>query len=814
MNLPKRYNPKTSEPKLQEQWERLGVYRFRGDQGLVYSIDTPPATVSGHLHLGHVYSYSQPDFMARFWRMMGRDIFYPMGFDDNGLPTGRLVEKLTGQSAREMGRETFAARCEAIGAEYGAQYEALWRRLGLSVDWRQTYRTIEPRAQRISQHSFIELYEQGLVERRKAPSIWCPECGTAIAQAELEDLERNTTFYDLAFRLADGSTLPIATTRPELLPACVAIFVHPEDDRYRSIVGTRAVVPHFGQTVTILQDPNADPNKGTGAVMCCTFGDVTDVGWWFTHNLPLVEAIDAEGRLTTAAGAYSGLHVTEGRRQIVDTLASDGLLLGSTPTGQSVRVHERCDTPVEYIVRPQWFLRVLDFRRELLQAADRITWRPEHMKARYVQWVEHLGWDWCLSRQRAFGVPFPVWYCSACGATLAADKETLPIDPGTAAPPNACACGSGSFTPETDVMDTWATSSLTPQIAGHWLSDPALHDRVFPMSVRPQAHDIIRTWTFYTIVKSLHHHGVTPWREINISGWGIAGEGMGKISKSRGGGPASPMDMIERYSADALRYWAASTGLGKDAVISELKIEMGAKLINKLWNVARFGQRFLSDYRPGAKSPALSPSDRWILSRTQSLIERATAYMQSADYAAAKSEVEGFFWTELADNYLEMAKLRLYEEQHPGRDAARYTLYHVLLATLKLLALFVPHVTEHIYLELYAEDEGQVSIHVSQWPVADARLQDPTWEETGETLVAVATAVRRYKSERSLPLSTALQKLQLAVQDPKLRNALQDAVPDLASITRAQEITVCSDGLDPRVEVIESREGVVIGLVQ
>jgi valyl-tRNA synthetase len=353
--------------------------------------------------------------------MSGYNVFYPMGYDDNGLPTGRLVEKLTGRTARDMDREAFVEQCRTIGGQYGAEYEALWKRLGLSVDWRHTYRTIDDRAVRISQHSFVKLYEKGRIERRKAPTIWCPECRTAIAQAELDDLERTSTFYTLAFRLEEGPILPIATTRPELLPACVAVFVHPGDDRYRSLARQRVTVPLFGQSVPLLQDPGADPDKGTGAVMCCTFGDVADVGWWYTHNLPLVEALDAQGHLTAAGGDYAGLPIREAREQIVRELRERGLLLAQEGTDQTVRVHERCDTPVEYIVTPQWFLRVLDYKAELLEAGERVTWHPAHMATRYRQWVENLSWDWCLSRQRAFGVPFPVWYCREC------DRASVPL---------------------------------------------------------------------------------------------------------------------------------------------------------------------------------------------------------------------------------------------------------------------------------------------------------------------------------------------------------------------------------------------------
>jgi valyl-tRNA synthetase len=480
--------------------------------------------------------------------MNGYNVFYPMGYDDNGLPTERLVERRLGITASEVGREAFVEKCLEVSEEEEKNYESLWQRLGLSIDWRYTYRTIDELSQRTSQLSFLDLYRKGLVYHREAPSIWCPECRTAIAQAELDDLERESTFVTLAFHLANGNgeTLPIATTRPELLPACVAVFVHPGDERFRALVGQRVAVPLFGQQVPVLEDPGADPEKGTGAVMCCTFGDTADVEWWYTHNLPLEVVIGRDGRLTEDAGDFAGLPVSEARRQITQALEEGDFLLGQQPVVQSVRVHERCDTPVEYIVTQQWFVRLLDFKEELLEAGDQVVWRPAHMKARYRAWVENLHWDWCISRQRYFGVPFPVWYCDVCGEVAVADEEQLPVNPLDQEPERPCGCGSASFTPERDVMDTWATSSLTPQIVGRWLVDEELYQQVFPMSLRPQAHEIIRTWAFYTIAKSHFHFGALPWKETAISGWGLAPEGVGKISKSRGGGPVPPMEMIER----------------------------------------------------------------------------------------------------------------------------------------------------------------------------------------------------------------------------------------------------------------------------
>jgi len=816
MGLPNRYDPKAAEPRIQSFWEELGVYRFSpAGEGPVYSIDTPPPTVSGFLHLGHIYSYSHTDFMARFFRMNGHNVFYPMGFDDNGLATIRLVERRFGIKAVEVERRVLIEKCLALSEEMEKDYETLWRRLGLSIDWRYSYRTIDELSRRTSQWSFLDLYRKGLCYRRQAPTIWCPECRTAIAQAELNDLERESEFVTLAFRLESGEPLPIATTRPELLPACVAVFVHPEDRRFRHLVGQQATVPLFGQTVPIRADPSADPEKGTGVVMCCTFGDTTDVQWWYTHHLPLKEAIDRDGRTTQLAGDFAGLGIGEARRRIVRALEEGGLVLGRQPLAQSVRVHERCDTPVEYIVTQQWFVRLLDFKEEFLRLGEQVAWHPASMQARYQAWVENLNWDWCISRQRHFGVPFPVWYCDRCGEVLLADEAALPVDPTETPPGRPCSCGGTSFTPERDVFDTWATSSLTPQIVGRWLAGGELYQRVFPMSLRPQAHEIIRTWAFYTMVKSYFHFGILPWSNAAISGWGLAPEGAGKISKSRGGGPATPQEMLERYSADALRYWAASTGPGKDAIISEEKIQLGAKLITKLWNVARFSERFLEGYRPPEASgrPALSPADRWILSRTQRLIRRTTELFQDYDYAAAKSEIEIFFWKELADNYLEMAKLRLYDEAATAHAGARYALYQVLLATIKLFAPLFPHVTEEIYQGLFAPVEGSGSIHRARWPLPDAALEDDGAEAAGEILVEIATAARRYKSEHNLPLGTELQRLQLATPDPALAETLRQAEEDFHSITRAQRVEVV-ESLEPGMEIVQDHGAVAVGLVR
>jgi valyl-tRNA synthetase len=813
MSLPKRYDPGISEPELQTSWLTSGTYHFSiTSNSTTYAIDTPPITVSGNAHLGHAHSYSQTDFFARFWRMNGYNVFYPMGYDDNGLPTERYVEKRLGITAQQVGRRTFIEKCLEVSEESEKNYRALWQRLGLSVDWNYSYRTIDDLSRRTSQMSFLDLFHKGLAYRRVAPTIWCPECQSAVAQAELNDLERESEFVTLAFRLENGLTLPIATTRPELLPACVAVFVHPNDRRYQGLVDQRITVPLLEFEVPVLADVKADPEKGTGAVMCCTFGDVTDVEWWYKYNLPLKIIIGRDGNMTEAAGAFAGLSVEEARRRIIDLLDAQGFVLGRQPVMQSVRVHERDDTPVEYIVTLQWFVRVLEYKKELLEAGEQVVWHPTHMQSRYREWVENLGWDWCISRQRYFGVPIPVWYCDACGKILLPTEDQLPIDPTEQQPPVACDCGSTSFTPEEDVMDTWATSSMSPQIVGHWLTDKQLYAKVFPMSLRPQAHEIIRTWAFYTIVKSHHHFGVLPWKDIAISGWVVEGQGGGKLSKSRGSS-MSPMEMIATYSADALRYWAASTGLGKDTTVSEEKIAMGKKLVTKLWNVAKFSQRFLESYQPPAGLPDLTPTDRWLLSRTQWLIQRVTELFRNYDYAAAKNETESFFWRELADNYIEMCKERLYDETSEMREGARYTLYHVLLTVMKLFAPIMPYITETLYQALFAPIEGEGSIHNSQWPGVNASLLNATADAAGEALIEIATAVRRYKSESNISLGTELKRLQLATTDVSVAEMLQEARADIMSVTRARQVEV-KESLDADMEEVKAEGEIKVGLVR
>ncbi len=802
--IPKRYESASVEPKWQKYWEDNGIYHFKQDDDRpVYSVDTPPPTVSGDLHLGHCYSYSHPDFYIRFQRMNGKNIFYPMGWDDNGLPTERLVEERLGISPEKAGAEAFIKAIAETSKKLEEDYERLWRRIGLSVDWRYTYSTISASARKIAQYSFIDMYKSGRIYRASSPTIWCPTCKTALAQAEVSDLERETNFITIAFTLSDGQVLPISTTRPELLPACVAVFVNPEDKRHSHLIGKKAITPVFKKEVPILGDPKADPEKGTGIVMCCTFGDTTDIKWWREHKLPLINVIDRAGRLNEAGGFLAGMNIKQARKRIIEELTANNLVLDKKVTSQTVSIHDRCDTPIEYMETKQWFIKVLNQKERLLEAGNQIKWHPPYMHARYDIWVKNLVWDWCISRQRYHGVPFPVWYCVKCDSVHLADVSELPVDPRTSKPSKPCSCGSTEFLPETSVLDTWGTSSLSPQVAGKWLEEEKLFRKVFPMSIRPQAHDIIRTWAFYTIVKSLYHENKVPWSDIAISGHGLSPEGH-KVSKSRGDA-SDPKEMMVAYSADAVRYWAASSKLGEDSMINEEKIASGQKLVNKLWNVTSFSYQFLENYSSPATPPTLLPTDKWALSKLNRLIPEVTKDFQEYNHASAKNRIEEFFWDVFTDNYMEMVKTRLYDfpDGSAERDSAKYTLYNVLATIVQLIAPIMPYITEEIYQLVFKKDNTAASIHLSSWPRARQELINAEAEAVGDMLIEIASAVRRYKSEKKIPMGSKLEKVKIAVSKDEHAEVLKTCFVDIRSVTRAGQIEVNVAKLDTAVVVEE-----------
>jgi valyl-tRNA synthetase len=757
------YDPESVEARWQEQWVADDLYAY--DEGTVdpdtaFSIDTPPPTVSGSLHWGHVYGSMLQDFVARFERMRGKEVFFPFGYDDNGIASERLTEDELEVEHGDYDRREFQELCREVCSRYEAEFTEKMQAIGVSIDWNQTYQTIEPRVQRISQLSFVDLYEQGREYRQRAPTIWCPECETAISQVETEDDERDSHFHDIAFGVVeDDSDLPdefvISTTRPELLPACVSVFVHPDDEENADLVGKTARVPLFGHEVPIIEDERVDMETGSGVVMCCTFGDQTDIEWYQAHDLDLRIAIDESGTMTDVAGEYEGESSEEAREAIVADLDEAGALLDRRPITHTVNVHERCGTGIEFLVAEQWYIELLDRTDEYLEAGRQMEWYPEKMFTRYKNWIEGLQWDWSISRQRSSGIPFPVWYCADCDHEVIADRDRLPVDPLQDDPPvDACPeCGHDEFVPEDDVFDTWATSSLTPLINAGWDWDADAgefrmeHPELYPMDMRPQGHDIISFWLFHTVVKCYEHTGEVPFDSVMINGM-VLDENREKMSKSKGN-IVAPDTVLEKYPVDAARYWAAGSAVGDDLPYKETGLRAGEKLIRKLWNASKLVDSLTEDAPETFDHDALRGIDRWLLASLDREIQTVTAQFENREFSKARDRLRSFFWHTFCDDYLEIAKQRLREEADPS---AAYTLRTAHRRFCRLFAPLLAHVTEEIWHDMY--DDG--SVHRAAWPEPLGLDAD---FEAGETAMAVVGALRRYKSENQLSLNADLDRV-------------------------------------------------------
>lgn len=788
--MDKKYDFQKTEKELESFWAEQEIYKYQnGKERKIFSIDTPPPTVSGKLHIGHVFSYTQAEMIARFKRMQGYDVFYPFGFDDNGLPTERLVEKDEGVRANMLPRSEFRAKCLNTVAKYESEFQNLWKRLGFSVDWNLQYQTISDLSQKISQRSFIELAKNGKAYMRESPVLWCTECQTSIAQAELETKVCETTFNYLNFETPIGKLL-IATTRPELLAGCVSVFVHPDDDRMQGFVGKTARVPLYDFEIPILSDDTVSMDKGTGAVMCATYGDSTDIEWCEKHNLPYKRVILPDGTIDCDVALIGGMKIAEARAHIIELLREGGHLVKQETIQHMIAIHERCGTAVELLPSKQWYIDVLTDKERYLAAADEINWHPSHMKNRYKIWVENLKWDWCISRQRYFGVPFPVWYCKDCGKPVFAEEEQLPVNPMESRPASACTCGCNDFLPEKAVLDTWATSSVTTLINAHYKEKEDISDQIFPMGMRCQAHEIIRTWAFYSIVKSLYHTGKIPWKDIMISGFVLAKPGE-KISKSKNNGADSPMALIERHSADAVRYWSANSRLGTDTFFDEDELKISRRFIQKLYNAAKFAILQLSDFsKPDSfDESSLLPIDRWILQRVNETTIKAAALLEDYEIGQARHEIDNLFWKDFCDYYIEIVKERLYQPEKHGQ-AQRYSgqtaVYYSLLGILKLYAIYTPYVTEYIYQEFYRKEgyEKELSLHQTLWKTGEA---EPVYIEFGEHLKAVIAEVRREKSEKQMSMKDTIPELMITCPK-KFRDFYQKSEKDVKACTGAGQI--------------------------
>lgn len=764
--FPKKYDHRDVEKKWRLYWDKEGIYRWVPDKNraAIFSIDTPPPTVSGSLHIGHVFSYTQTDLIARYQRMSGKSVFYPMGWDDNGLPTERRVQnihniacnptlKLGEQSetsptkgVRDVSRDTFIKTCSLQTKEDERAFESLWRTLGLSVDWNLSYATIDENARYLSQYSFLDLSKKGLIYKERSPSMWDTQYKTAVSQAEVEDRMKSSEYHYIRFSLGDGDAVGvIATTRPELLAACIALVAHPSDERYQSYFGTHARVPLFEYKVPFLASDHAIPEKGTGLLMVCTFGDIHDVEWWRQSSLPMKPILGPDGCLLPidfsqepflsrnpekASSHYTDLLAKPLRkvRQLMVEKLRPYLDREAESVEHAVKFYEKGDTPIEFLPTYQWFVKILSMKSLLLSQGEQIDWKPSFMKSRYDNWVLGLNQDWCISRQRFFGVPFPVWYPLDQEGTVLFDspifasEDQLPVDPYLEIPLGYVEDQrnkAGGFIADSDVMDTWATSALTPQIAGKWQLNDTQFNQVFPFDLRPQSHEIIRTWAFYTIVKAFVHHDAIPWSIIAISGW-ILDPDRKKMSKSKGN-VVTPEHLLDTYSSDAVRYWAAKARLGVDTAFDEKMFVVGKKLVTKLFNASKFVLSQLSNcFESLSFSDISEPLDDAFMDHLKQVVLRSTNYMETMDYTSALEVTETSFWR-YCDHYIELVKKRSYSDiKDLSAISALATLKVSLKTYLKLFAPYLPYVTEEIWSWSYSKLETVQSIHRSSWPKWEA----------------------------------------------------------------------------------------------
>jgi valyl-tRNA synthetase len=771
------------EKRQKKFWDKEKLYRFSYDENKpTYVVDTPPPYVSAdHLHSGHIMSYSQAEFVVRYKRMRGFNVFYPMGFDDNGLPTERFVEKKYNIDKNKTTKSEFIKLCLKETEKGSKTYKDLWTNLGISVDWEKTYSTISPIAQKVSQWSLIDLYNKKKLYRKKMPIMWCTKCMTAIAQADLEDEEQISKMNYINFKAKENKKdLMIATTRPELIPACVALYVNPKDKRYKKLIGQKAIVPIFDYEVPIKASEQVAIDKGTGLMMVCTFGDTEDLEKWQLDKLETRSIMDENGRLNELAGQFKGLKLQQAREAILKELKKIKVLVKQEKIKHTVNVHERCSTPMELIFSKQWFIKVVENKEQWLKYSDKLNWYPKNMTKIYETWVNSLKWDWCISRQRFFGVPIPVWYCEDCDTPIFAKIKDLPVNPSEdKAPYKKCPkCKSEKIKGETDVMDTWATSSCTPFLLKELINDKKIKEKLFPATLRPNAFEIIRTWDFYSIVKSHYNFGHKPFLDVMISGHGLDENGR-KISK-RLGNYVKSNELLANYGADAIRYWATGASLGQNLKFNIKEIKKGNRTNIKLWNVGRFILLHLKNYEFPKKDRHLNYSDEdlWINNELNQTIKKATQNFEKYSYSKVKHEIDEFFWKKFADYYIEFIKFRLNQEQDlESKKAAIHTLYHVFYNILKLYAPILPFITEELYGEIYKKNKEKISIHATNWP-KPYKMHQTFNKEEFEKAIASIDEIRAHKSKIGLSLGKELAsyKLKTPVDLDKYGDFIKNAI--------------------------------------
>ena len=778
------YDQKALEEKWQKKWQEMKIYYFDFDSSKKpYSIDVPPRYASGPLHAGHAVHYTHIDFAARYKRMCGYNVFFPLCFDVNGIPIEERVERQLNITRKDIDRHEFTKLCSEFAQKNIATMTNQFIRLGESMDPSIYYQTDAEYYRRITQISFLELFNKGYIYKGQFPVNWCPRCMTAMADAEVVYSDRTTKLNTIKFHFTkpqdenilkfhgigkdeQGMYIEIATTRPEMLPVCQIVAVHPTDERASWLVGQNVKVPGFDKEVKIVEDDAVDPEFGTGLVMICTIGDKEDLNWVFKYKLPLIMSINEEGKMTAICGKYEGMKIEDARKAVIEDITKNGLFIKQEPLAQNVGVCWRCKTPVEFINAKQWFLKTIPFKQMVLDASNAMQWHPEFMKIRLEDWVHSLEWDWVISRQRYFATPIPLWECEQCGYVVLAKPEDCYIDPTIDKPPiEKCPKCGGSLRGCEDVFDTWMDSSISPLYNTFWKRDEKKFKKLYPMSLRPQAHDIIRTWAFYTILRCMLLTDEKPFENIMMGGFILSEDGTPMHASL--GNVINPLQIIEEYGTDAFRCYAASCALGEDNPFRRKDIVRGTKLLRKLWNVQQFIGNIVKEGKP-KKPKKLQDIDQWILTKYSKLVKKCTQQMDVFDYSQAMKEIEYFLWHELADHYVEMIKGSFYNKENV--DSIRYTVYTIGLGILKLFAPFFPHITEEIYWDLYKEYEDDKSIHVSLWP--EPILIDEEKELAGEIVKSYIAQVRAWKSEQGWALNAPMNSSTTFTSDQNISKIL------------------------------------------
>jgi len=826
-----KYIPNESEKKWQDFWEKENVYAFDGNDNEkpVYSIDTPPPTVSGKLHIWHIFSYTQAECVARYKRMKWYNVFYPMGYDDNGIPTEILVEKELWINIKDTPRSEFVSKCLEVNQKYRDVYKSLRQSMGMSVDRNRSYATILPEVQAVSQKHFIELLKRWIIYKKEFPALRCTKNQTTIAQAETEDKEFNEFFNDVRFEIQWWWEIIIATTRPEMMPSCVAVFVHPDDERFSKWIGKNAVTP-LGWVVPIMADDKVKMDKWTWAVMCCSYGDEVDTYWIKKYNLPENIVINRYGKMqNTWIVELDGLKIAEAREKIIPIIEAKWALLKRVAIVQSKAVSERWKVAVEIIPVPQWFVKVLDERGKIKKLAGEMNRYPDHMKKRLFDWLDKLQWDWNISRNRKFGIPIPVRYSKKTWEMIMPSDDQFPVDPLSDMPRTLPEWhGPEDVIWDDMVMDTWFTSWLTPQINQEFLKKSGSDINILPMNLRPQAHDIIRTRLLYTTLQSNYATWNKPFENIMMSGHVLAGK-WEKISKSKWNAKFEPISLLENFWADATRYWALSGQLGKDMIFDEEALKNWQKLVTKLWNAANFVKmqlegfdRMAEDLKEDGRWFDLYPTDRWILARLAEVIAKMDKNLDNFEIWLAKIHFEEFFWQDFCDMYLELVKTRVYqpdrfENGQEKKFSWQWTMYHVMYSIIRLLAPYIPHVTEEIYQDFFRQFENTRSLHLTSFPEVHKKYlymdseSSSEWQAVSndfqvskiasstdksvssqwllefDIVLQLVSDVRKYKTDRQISLGAEIGKLTISWSTEQLE-IIKSVEDDVIGVTKAKEI--------------------------